>query len=70
MVDVGGGAIMNAPLARLEWNLRYGDLEQVRYDAAEVIAAYRYLIHECTCDEACRRIKLMRAAMQGVGDDD
>ena len=52
------------PEAELEWDLRYGGREgkTAELTAAEVVAAYRYLVLECTKAEAWRRIKLIRAA--------
>ena len=69
-VDMGDGASMTMPRGRLEWNLRYGNPEAVRYDAASVVETFRYLVLECNRDEAWRRIKLMRDAMKGVRDDE
>lgn len=65
-VYIGGGAQMTAPL-NLEWHLRYGDPSQVRYVAAEVVASFKYLIEECSRDEAWRRIKLMRESVAHRG---
>ena len=72
LVDVGGGACMNMPRGCLEWNLRYGtldNLEAVRFQAAGAMETLCYLVYECSRDEAWRRIKLMRAAMVGVSDE-
>lgn len=69
-VDCGDGAQMTMPRDRLEWNLRYGDPERVRFDAASVVESYAYLVMECSKEEAWRRIKLMRAAREGVNDDE
>lgn len=65
-VDVGGGAYMSAPRSLLEWEMRYGDVERVRFVAASVIESYRYLIMECSKDEAWHRLKLMRATLRSV----
>lgn len=69
-VDCGGGAQMTMPRGRLEWNLRYGDPARVRFDAASAVESYRYLVLECTKEEAWQRIKLIRASMEGVKDDE
>ncbi len=63
-VQVGDDAQMAVPVD-LEWHLRYGDPVKVRFMAAEVVAGLHYLIHECTKEEAWRRLKLMRAATRG-----
>ena len=59
-VDLGDGAKMTVPL-ELEWHLRYGNPEAVRFIAASVVASLSYLLLECTKEEAWRRIKLCRA---------
>lgn len=64
-VDVGDKAVMPVPDGHLEWHMRYGDALGHRYEAASVIAAYKYLINECSRGEIWRRVKLLRAA-QGL----
>jgi hypothetical protein len=64
-VDVGDGATMPKPDSNLEWHMRYGDAVGRRFAAAEVVAAYNYLIWRCTKDEIWRRVKLIRAASKG-----
>jgi len=68
-VKLGDGAQMDVPGAWWTWCLRYGkDMSEPpacsdRMMAAGVCESYRYLILECTKEEAWRRIKLMRAAV-------
>jgi hypothetical protein len=67
-IDVGGGARMLLP-TDLEWHLRYGNADSVRFVAAEVVACYDYLTRDCTAREAMRRLRLLRQvrrAMQAV----
>lgn len=66
-VDCGDGAFMSIADPRsfeaggVEWRLRYGNPEQVRFVAAEMIACYDYLLSgEITQKEAERRLRLMR----------
>lgn len=63
-VEVGDGACMTVP-TDLEWILRYGNVTEVRYTAASVVASFKYLIQECNQKEALRRLKLMREALKG-----
>lgn len=45
----------------MEWALRYGNAESVRYTAASVIADYDYLLSEhISMKEATRRLRIMR----------
>ncbi len=47
----------------LEWALRYGSPESVRYVAASVIASYDYLLSGViSFEEAARRLRILRAA--------
>lgn len=69
-VDVGDGATMTLPTDDWLWQLRFnriepprGTLADDRMLAAGVGESFRYLICECTKEEAWRRIKLMRAAL-------
>jgi len=62
-VEVGEGARMLVP-TNLEWHLRYGDAEKVKYIAASVIECYDYLIRHCTQKEAMRRLRLLRKAIR------
>jgi len=62
-VEVGEGARMLVP-KDLEWQLRYGNAEKVRYVAASVIECYDYLIRHCTQKEAMRRLRLLRKAIR------
>ena len=60
-VDVGDGAIMTYPCGELEWQLRYGNPERVRYIAASVIDSYAYLLSkDISTKEAIRRLRIMR----------
>lgn len=66
-VRVGPESSMTAPQPDLEWLARYGSEENVvgrRMVMAEAIASYRYLVESCTKDEAWRRLKLIREAME------
>lgn len=58
-VDVGGDAFMAAPLDNLEWELRYGSPEAVRFEAASVVASYRHLIY-LSKEKAWHRLQRMR----------
>ncbi len=65
-VDCGGGAVMDMvnPYSddSVEWGLRYGNAERMRFVAASVISSYDYLLSaEITAAEAIRRLRLMRA---------
>jgi phosphopantothenate synthetase len=61
---------MSLPFNYWLWQLRYSkdktppNVADDRMMAAGVLESYRYLIEECTKDEAWRRIKLMRAAIR------
>lgn len=45
----------------LEWQMRYGNAEKNRYEAASIISAYDYLCSDnITQTEAIRRLKMMR----------
>lgn len=47
----------------IEWQLRYGRSDAVRYCAASVIASYDYLLSsEITLAEATRRLRILRQA--------
>jgi hypothetical protein len=63
IVAVAPDAQMSCPVGELQWQLRYGDADGVRYTAASVVDSFEYLINHCAKDEAWRRIKLMRVAM-------
>lgn len=68
-VDVGDGARMTVPFSYWLWRLRYAQdatpegICDDRMLAASALGDYRYLILECSKEEAWRRIKLMRAAV-------
>lgn len=68
-VDVGDGAMMTVPTRYWCWWLRYGKdkttpgIADDRMLAASVCDSYRYLIMECTNEDAWQRIKLMREAI-------
>lgn len=64
---------MMVPLSEWCWQLRYnrkepdrGTLCDDRMLAASVCESFRYLIMECTKDEAWRRIKLLRASLRAA----
>ena len=66
-VDCGCGAFMSIADPRsfevggVEWRLRYGNPEQVRFAAATLVESYDYLLSgEITQKEAERRLRLMR----------
>lgn len=68
-VTLGGGAgsTIVAPCFgnndSLEWKLRYGDAEAVRFTAASALASYAYLTSDAiSTTEAVRRLKLLRKA--------
>ena len=66
-VDCGDGAWMTIVSPQddpaMEWVLRYGNAEAIRYCVAMTIASYDYLISEpITMKEATRRLRLMRKA--------
>lgn len=70
-VHVGGGAAMSYPIGEFLWQLRYTRPEPDRGPhicddrmlAVGVIESYLYLVQECTKEEAWRRIKIIRKAM-------
>jgi hypothetical protein len=54
----------------IEWHLRYGNLEGVRYVAAGLIESYDYLLSEAiSFKEAARRLRLLRAARRELSLD-
>lgn len=72
-VECGGGAVMTMvnPYSddSVEWALRYGNVERMRYVAASVVASYAYLLSgEITMKEATRRLRLMRARRVDLRD--
>ena len=47
----------------IEWQLRYGAADTVRYSAASLIASYDYLLSSnITMAEAARRLRILRQA--------
>jgi hypothetical protein len=65
-VACGDGAVMTIvnPYTEdsVEWGLRYGSADRMRYVAASLISSYDYLLsNEITAKEAIRRLRLMRA---------
>jgi hypothetical protein len=69
-VDVGDGAFMTLPRPDWLWPLIHTRPEPDRGThcddrmlAAGVLQSYLYLVQSCTKEEAWRRIKLMRAAL-------
>lgn len=72
-VDCGDGAIMDMPNPysedSLEWGLRYGNPERMRFVAAAVVASYSYLLSsEIPMKEAIRRLRLLRARRAELRD--
>jgi len=68
-VDCGDGAVMSAvnPLSfedgGIEWRLRYGNPEEVRFIAASLIDSYDYLLSgHINQKEADRRLRTLRQA--------
>jgi hypothetical protein len=66
-----GGAQMSLPRPRLdggiEWRLRYGNPDQVRYCAASALESYSYLTsNEISMTEATRRLRLLRQAREAA----
>jgi hypothetical protein len=61
-VPVTEDAAVFIPNKGLEWHLRYGNAEQVRFVAAAIVATFNHLIHECPQKEQTRRLRLMKEA--------
>lgn len=66
-VHVGDGAYMSLVDPRsfedggIEWNLRYGNVEDIRFSAASIVSSFDYLLcGEITTTEAIRRLRIMR----------
>jgi hypothetical protein len=64
-VHVGDGALVTIvnPMhdSGVEWTLRYGDPESVRFVAASLLASYHYLLStNITTEEAIRRLRILR----------
>lgn len=65
-----GTAQMSFPTSEFLYNLRYGTdkseapLAKDRLVCAGLLESYEYLVMHCTKDEAWRRIKQMRAAIE------
>jgi hypothetical protein len=54
----------------IEWQLRYGNVEGVRYVAAGVIESYDYLLSEAiSFKEASERLRILRAARRELSRD-
>lgn len=69
MVPTGGAAVMTVALPgadpHLEWSLRYGSPEAVRFLAASVIESFDYLLSSnVNMTEATRRLRVLRAALR------
>lgn len=69
MVELGDGAAMHVLDPRsfadggLEWTLRYGALEPVRYTAASIVSDYDCLTSgEYSMKETVRRLRILRRA--------
>ncbi|MGV7119618.1 hypothetical protein [Sphingopyxis sp. 550A] len=67
-VDCGDGAWIDIPdptaETPLEWSMRYGDPESVRFTVASILSSYQYLLCAETTKEAQRRIALARRAVR------
>lgn len=66
-VYIGDGAYMSIVNpwhdSGIEWQLRYGAADTVRYCAASLISSYDYLLSShITTKEAIQRLRIMRAA--------
>lgn len=76
-VDCGDCAVMEIADPRsfddggLEWVMRYGDPESIRYTVASVLSSYDYLLSdEINMAEATRRLRLLRAARRECANDE
>lgn len=74
-IDCGDGAVMTIVDPRsfedggVEWRLRYGRPEAVRYTAASLVESYDYLLsREISTKEAIRRLRLLRAGRHALMD--
>lgn len=72
-VDCGDGASMSIvnPYHEysVEWALRYGCTDSVRFVSASLLSSYDYLLSgEITTREAIRRLQLMRARRVALRD--
>jgi len=72
-VDCGEGAFMSIVDPRsfqnggVEWRLRYGSPDEVRFVAATLIASYDYLLSQgITKAEAVKRLTLLRRARRAA----
>jgi hypothetical protein len=72
-VDCGDGAVMSIvhPLSfedgGVEWRLRYGNPEEVRFIAASLISSYDYLLSEhISQKDAERMLRLLRQARRAA----
>lgn len=75
-VECGDGAAMRIVDPRsftnggVEWRLRYGDPNSVRYIAASLIENYDFLLsNNITRKEAARRLGLLRKARAALADN-
>jgi hypothetical protein len=74
-VELGDGAAMSVLNPRsfkdggLEWQLRYGDVEAVRYLAASIVSDYDCLTSsEYSLTEVQRRLRIVRKARRLLGE--
>lgn len=77
IVDMGGGAMMTIPNPQsyatggLEWTMRYGDCQAIRFTVASAISSYDYLLSGAIpMKEATRRLRLLRAAYRHLAQQD
>jgi hypothetical protein len=75
-VHLGGGAfssIMNPwsfEDGGVEWQLRYGNPDGIRYSAASLLASYDYLLSGAiSFEEAKRRLRILRAARRELWNE-
>jgi hypothetical protein len=66
-VELGDGAVLSVQDPRndinLEWQMRYGSAEDVRFQAASLLASYESLLQpDMRLGEAIRRLRLIRNA--------
>ena len=72
-VCIGDGAFMTIinpqsfKYGGVEWGLRFGDPDAVRYTAASAISSYDYLLSdESSMKEATRRLRVLRNARRAL----
>lgn len=71
LVPTGGNGVMTVSLPgadpHLEWSLRYGSPEAVRFIAASVVESFDYLLSSnINMTEATRRLRILRRAVADI----